>query len=252
MGTANNLKGSKYGRLTVLRIHTERSKNRKIQWVCQCDCGNEATVRSDHLRGGFTQSCGCLRNRMPRGSSLSRALWERVDKSPGHGPDGDCWEWTGFKQKGYGRFMFQGRKLFAHRVAWELTKGQIPSDLHVLHTCDNPPCCNPEHLWLGTQADNNRDRDEKGRARYLTGDEHWTQRKPERIPRGSTHYTKKRPHFIKRGEQNAQSKLTEKEVLEIRLARSNGETLESIAKRYGVTLSCIWNIAKRKTWRHVR
>lgn len=75
-----------------------------------------------------------------------------------------CWEWTGWrKETGYGRVRIDGRILYAHRVSWILANGPIPDDLRVLHRCDNPPCVNPDHLFLGTQGDNNADRDAKGR-----------------------------------------------------------------------------------------
>lgn len=86
-------------------------------------------------------------------------FWAKVDRGD------DCWEWTGIKDpNGYGRCGMFGETL-AHRVAWKLTREAIPGGLFVLHRCDNPPCCNPDHLFLGTQADNIADMDHKGRRR---------------------------------------------------------------------------------------
>jgi hypothetical protein len=85
----------------------------------------------------------------------------RVDRSAG--PDA-CWPWQGGRKvKGYGRLMRDYKDLQSHRVAWEETFGPIPDGLQVLHHCDNPPCCNPAHLFLGTPGDNVRDMVAKGR-----------------------------------------------------------------------------------------
>lgn len=75
--------------------------------------------------------------------------------------DTGCWEWTGYREKGYGRFRGQ----LAHRIAYKRATGRDPGSLFVCHVCDNPPCVNPEHLWLGTNRDNQSDASIKGRAR---------------------------------------------------------------------------------------
>lgn len=92
-------------------------------------------------------------------TSTEARFWAKVDKT------GDCWVWTAATNpKGYGQFYVEGMRL-AHRVSWILAHGPIPDDLCVLHRCDHPPCVNPAHLFLGTYADNNHDRDAKGRQR---------------------------------------------------------------------------------------
>lgn len=94
--------------------------------------------------------------------SLER-FWDKVDRSGGAAA---CWLWTGSqKPTGYGQVSLKGRVYLAHRVAWTLTHGAIPDGLGVLHHCDNPPCCNPAHLFLGSQGDNSADMVAKDRRR---------------------------------------------------------------------------------------
>lgn len=96
--------------------------------------------------------------------SLSVKFWEKVDKSPGHGPDGLCWIWTAStNEKGYGRLMIDGYPKKAHRLGFVLQVGSIPDGLHVLHKCDNPACVRGDHLFLGTNYDNVLDRMAKSR-----------------------------------------------------------------------------------------
>lgn len=132
----------------------------------------------------------------------------------------ECWEWMrGRNQFGYGQKWRNGRTNYAHRVTWEAFFGAIPEGMYVLHACDNRPCCNPGHLFLGTYADNNADKAAKGRAPL--------------------------------GEALPVSKLTETDVLEIRAWRASGETLKALASVYGVTPEAIGHVVRRRAWRHV-
>lgn len=147
--------------------------------------------------------------------ALSRRFWAHVERGMG------CLLWRGSVGKGgHGRFRSSNGKLVgAHRVAWELTKGPIPPGLCVLHKCDVPACCNPEHLFLGTIADNNADRDAKGR---------------QRAPRGAAH---------------GRSKLRAAEVAAIRRALSRGRRQVDIAQAFGITQANVSAIKLSKTWR---
>lgn len=96
-----------------------------------------------------------------RGSPQIR-FWPKVDKSE------NCWLWRGSRQThGYGTFYYQGTMHLSHRISWILTYGEIPTGLCVLHKCDNPPCVNPQHLFLGTHVDNMIDRERKGRGKFI-------------------------------------------------------------------------------------
>lgn len=142
------------------------SQSRKVRGAADiktcAECGAEFTRP---YRLGFAQweqrkvcgaACRTARAKVP----LRDRFWTHVDT---RGPD-DCWVWTGAtSNRGYGSVGGdQGKTVGSHRVAWELTNG--PTDLYVLHRCDNPPCCNPAHLFLGTHADNMADMSAKGRT----------------------------------------------------------------------------------------
>ena len=128
-----------------------------------------------------------------------------------------CHVWTGGTTKGYAQCRrLDGKNGYGHRHAWELAHGAIPEGAHVLHRCDNPLCVNVAHLFLGTNADNMRDKTAKGRQL--------------------------------RGEAHPSSKLTAAQVADIRAAK--GETQNSLAARFGVSQSLICMIRQGAVWAH--
>lgn len=132
-------------------------------------------------------------------------FWSKVDRT------GDCWPWTGCKNwAGYGKVGVENQLKGTHRVAWELTNGPIPDGLHVCHRCDNPPCCNPDHLFLGTRSDNMRDAREKGRI--------------------------------------AGQKLTRADVDVIRAEYAGGISMAAIGRARNVTRRSIANVIHGRTW----
>ena len=164
----------------------------------------------------------------PKGVNMHTALpmperfWTKVDQSGG--PDA-CWPWMAYRGvHGYGRFRGWPTSTLAHRVSYELTTGTpIPEGMGALHTCDNPPCCNPRHLYPGTQLDNTNDRrTRKGiaRGRRLYGEDHWL------------------------------TKLTNQQAREIRyLADTTDFSNQRIAEMYGTSRGTVRNIRLRITWR---
>ena len=137
--------------------------------------------------------------------------------------DTACWPWAGVYFTGrslrYGRVCFGGKSSTAHRVVWSVIHGVPYPDMEVCHKCDNPACCNPSHLFIGTAKDNAQDKILKGRGVSF---------------KGST---------------NPMSKLQESHVKEILMS---DESYSYLAKKYGVSWASIQLIKKRKTWRHVK
>ena len=190
--------GTVFGRMVVIRYESSR------RVVCRCDCGAEVVMAWNNLvlrKGvwcGFTERC-------------------RFEEKVRRDEDG-CWYWQGsISGRGYGGLSVDGKWRRAHRVAWTLANNMpIPDGLHVMHSCDNPSCVNPEHLSVGTHDDNMQDMVKKGRARS--------------------------------GEGHCNSKLSEEQVLEIRRSTLSGRRLALI---YGVSNSTIGKIRRRSIWKHI-
>lgn len=154
------------------------------------------------------------------------SLAERFDQRVIRGVDPDeCWSWRGSRDlKGYGRIWDGKRVQLAHRISWVLAHGSLDSAICVLHRCDNPPCANPRHLFLGTRQDNNEDARRKGRA--ASGPP------------------------VHRGEAHPRAKLTECQVAEIRRRYVPRKvTRGQLADQYGVSESTIKAIIERRIWR---
>lgn len=148
-----------------------------------------------------------------------------------------CWMWMGGCARRYGKIWWGGRLESAHRVSFTIHIGPIPDGLNVLHKCDVRGCVNPEHLFLGTQSDNLRDMVQKGRNFFLAGDDHPFRRDVT---------------LVARGERASKSKLTEKQVLDIRkLSSSGAATRSQLSQMFGVTPRSICDVLNRKSWTHV-
>lgn len=132
-------------------------------------------------------------------------------------PELGCWAWTHFKRPdGYGEMTYKGRARYAQKVAWDLFRGPIPKNLHVLHTCDNRWCVNPDHLFLGTNRDNVNDKLAKGRQPW--------------------------------GSQIHQSKLTKEQVLSI---LNDARTQRAIAEDYNICQQTVSQIKRRQSWQRL-
>lgn len=169
-----------------------------------------------------------------KATPMEDKFWPKVRRTDG------CWEWIGARYRnGYGfiniRKPGKATTKGAHRISWEIHNGPIPDGLVVCHRCDNPPCVNPLHLFLGTATENMRDMSAKGRA--LFGDKNPTRKHPECVSRGESH----RP-----------AKLLSGDVICIRRMSEYGITQNVIAKKFNVTQSNVSAIIRRKSWNHLK
>lgn len=184
---------------------------------------------------------------MPRASTgglLAGRFWPRVAFGDG------CWNWTGKRNGGgYGVVNVEGKTPLAHRVAWSLVNGPVPEGQRVLHRCDNPSCVRPDHLFLGTQADNLADMRQKGRAKPGPGAK--ADQAAINRPRGDDHWSRRNPELVRRGERHHKAKMTAEQVIELRRLSSEGWSLARLAERFGIRISTASYIVRRETWRDI-
>ncbi len=155
------------------------------------------------------------------GRTAAERFYAKVSKTPN---ETGCLDWLAGRNKaGYGRFGISGTHVLAHRFAWELVNGPIPAGMFACHKCDRPACCNPEHIFLGSMADNTRDMLDKGRGR----------------------------NGERAGESIGTSKLTAEQIKEIRSPQYETWILNDIAARFGVSISAICSILNRRSWAHL-
>ena len=156
-------------------------------------------------------------------------FWEKVDV---RGPN-ECWPWKAARfQNGYGSFYMNRRNIRAHRYSYELVNGAIPPGMYVCHHCDNPPCCNPSHLFSGTNSDNILDAVSKGR-----------------VFGNPNNGLRLRPQL---GVSNGSAVLTDAAVRSIRSVFTRGIiTRNAIANIYGVSPMTIGRVIANKTWKHI-
>jgi hypothetical protein len=192
--------------------------NRTIPRICK-HCGRDFLARKCDVNIGqgiyCSQACNAARRRTspPRQPRLpaEERFWIKVKRSDG------CWLWMGNKSKtGYGNFHAFGKEMRAHRYSYILHNGPIPEGICVLHRCDNPPCVNPVHLFLGTNEDNVRDKLQKGRQRWAEG---------------------------------MGPKLTIGQVREIRSALAAGAQCSALGVKYGVDSRTIHAIKAGRSWK---
>lgn len=150
-----------------------------------------------------------------------------------------CWNWNGGKDgKGYG-VCYVPHRMYAHRLSYELSTGSSPRGMSVCHKCDNPSCINPEHLWLGSHAENMADMKAKGRNVSPP------------VHSGPTHWRYTQPEKVQRGEEQANAKLTNEQVIRMRCDYISGAKNAELAERYGLSPNSVQDITLGRSWTHL-
>lgn len=200
--------------------------------LCCAHCGQTFSCHPSQVRYGRKYCSHECANAAKREAGLAERYWRHVVKREG------CWEWTGPKNAlGYPVInKTSNDKFYGHRVAWELCNGPIPAGMMVCHRCDNPTCTNPEHLFLGTQADNMADMRQKGRAHNVA--EYCRQHPEEKAIGNHT------------GIHNGRAKLVPCVVNEIRhLHNAQGISGRELARRFGIGYTQVGRILRHEQWK---
>jgi hypothetical protein len=161
-----------------------------------------------------------------------------------------CWEWQGCRHHtGYGVIQYKNKQHRTHRLMYQLFVEEVPNGLLVCHKCDNPPCCNPRHLFVGSYRDNLMDAFKKGRIK--TGDESSSRIHRDSFPSGDKHWMRLYPEKVPRGDKSPRAKLSSSNVLELRRLRSEGVKITDLARKFGVSDTHVKYIIYRKSWTHI-
>ena len=216
------LVGLRNGKLTVSAAGGIDPRGR-LYWLCNCDCGRKTTITDKALRRGFTRSCGCLSRAKPiEVSTLLQLRWNVIASQ--YTENDECWEWRGVRSRGgYGMVSINSRIYPVHRLALALTGykvGDVFEGSEVAHTCDNPACCNPAHLFEATHQENHLDAVSKGRYKGHPGG---------------------------RGHQA----LTRETAEELRRFRENGYTIQQLAVLYNIGEGHVIRVLSNRVWKEL-
>lgn len=192
-----------------IEIKRSLKRNKGLVDYCSSKCQRIGSIQQAHKRA--TQRAN---------NRLWKRFWAKVDKTPGQGPNGDCWEWIGDRNLGgYGILGFLGITYLSHRIIYLLEYGEFLTDLFVCHKCDNRGCVRPSHLFLGTLQDNVRDMVNKKRQA--------------------------------KGNMCGAAKVTEEIINEIKSLYNQGKSSKILAKQFNLTSGHIRRIIKGERWRHL-
>ena len=216
---ANTVAGQISGKIKHEKRILNSPKN-----ICQL-CGKEYIVKSCDQKGTKYCSRKCANTAISRkNAKIKKEKYSskeylmskiQIDKKTG------CWNWKGSRHKqGYGTKAFAGKRIKTHRLFYEIFIGKIPERICVCHKCDNPPCCNPDHLFIGTYKDNMQDMIKKNRSNFLVG---------EKCKRAS---------------------FKNEDILEIRRLYPS-VTQAELARRYKRSEGAIASIIHRRSWKHI-